>query len=321
MRQSEPSSRGTPFRPTPVPLEARRICFSIPGEMTDGFLSQIAMFRLALRALPAPIGGARIIAYLGCPPGSTVPLRWQPYLHDVEFRLFHEPAPDNQLIQATQRFCQDDPALDYVILCDADTLILGDITQALVQLAHGFAAAGVIAHAPPCSEKDWIALSTAITGTPIALPYHYTIWTTSSGPTHRAPFYVNHGFLAFRADALRDFAAPYLEMRKTVASRVERPFFTGQIALALTLHALGWQGAALPMRYNFPNDPRAFDLHNREAQDIRVLHYLREHHFQRASLFADATAFHAFADTLPAPADQPLHDAILRLTGGQYPFS
>ena len=47
-------------------LDGRRICFSIPGEPTDGFLSQISMFNLALRKAPAPLCNARIIAYLGC---------------------------------------------------------------------------------------------------------------------------------------------------------------------------------------------------------------------------------------------------------------
>jgi len=321
LRHSATAAHGRPYQNPTVSLDPKRICFSIPGEVTDGFLSQIAMFALALRALPAPIGQARIIAYLGCTPGVCIPPRWQPYLQDIEIRLIHRPESEKQgIIQAPLRFCQDDPTLDYVILCDADTLILGDISEVLSLLGHGFPAAGVIAHGAPFGIEEWNRLSTQLTGSSIALPYMYTLWDLKTAHKERAPFYVNHGFLAFRADALRDFSAPYLKMRKVVADSIERSFFTGQVALSLTLNALGWRGAALPMRYNFPNDPRALNLHAHESQHIRVLHYLREHHFQRAHLFADADSFHAFLDTAPEAPDQPLHDAITRLTGACYPF-
>ncbi len=318
---STTTADGAAYEPLSVPLDENGICFSIPGEVTEGFLSQIAMFNLALRALPAPLGAARIVVSLGCAPGTSVPARWQPYLRDVEIRLVHRPDSEKQnLIQAPIRFCEDDPTLDYVILCDADTLILGDISEVLHLLGRGFPVAGMIAHFPPFDADEWGDLSTRLTGSPIEQPYLYTLMDAKTAYTQRAPFYINHGFLAFRADALRTFATPYVQMRKVVAETIERPFFSGQVALSLTLNALGWRGAPLPMRYNFPNDQRAFDLHAHEALDIRVLHYLRERHFQRASLFADAESFHAFIDTPPEAPDAPLHAAIMRLTEGRYPF-
>ena len=101
---------------------------------------------------------------------------------------------------------------------------------------------------------------------------------------------------------------------------MERPFFAGQIALAMTVHALGWRAAPLPMRYNFPNDDRALALHLHEAQDVRVLHYLRERNYRRTELFASRAGFESYIAKPPDMADQVLHRALMWLTGGEYPF-
>lgn len=313
------------FRDTGPVTSGDRICFSIPGEVTDGFLSQIAMFDLALRALPTPFCDARVIAYLGCEDGVVIPARWQPHLRNVEIRLIRRAASEAHLIaQAPRRFTEVDDTLDYVILCDADTMLLGGIGDVLLPLAQGAPVAGVIAHLPPpgFTNDTWRGISTELSNRPIELKYPYTLQPPDTGANApRAPFYLNHGFVAFRADALRDFCPTYLDMRKSLASRMKLPIFAGQVGLSITLHALGWQGVALPMRYNFPNDDRAFDLHRSEIQDVRVLHYLRENNYLRSEIFAKEEAFRRFVDIEPASFDRILFDALARLTGGDYPFS
>lgn len=307
-------------------IDGKRICFSIPGEVTDGFLSQIAMFRIALRQCPAPTCDARIIAYLGCDGDVNIPERWRKHLEGVDIRLVRMPGdPYGYVAQAKKRFTENDPSLDYVILCDADTLILGDITEAIGRLADGAPVAGVIAHNPPprYNNEDWREISTALNGSPVELPYHYTLLPPAPSTTPdplRSPFYLNHGFLAFRADALREFDKPFSQMRDAVAGLIERPNFAGQIGLSLTMQTLGWYGAPLSMRYNYPNDDKALRLHGYEEQEIRVLHYLRENKYRRNELFSKEAVFRSFMAERPEDADRVVFDAIMRLTKGQYPF-
>lgn len=300
-----------------------RIAFLIPGEVTDGFLSQIAMFNLALRHQDAPLREARLIAYLGCEEGVEVPERWRRHLRDVEFRLVRRPESERQnMVQAPMRFMNDDPDLDYVFLCDADTLLTGDLNEVLAQLAHGFPVVGVLAHVPPKgmdTAQSWQELSMSTTGRPIELRHRYTLASPSF--TERAPFYLNHGFIGFRADALREFQKLYPKLRQKAAEVLAMPNFAGQVGLSLTVNALGWEGSVLPLRFNFPNDPKAYALHPYEGTDIRLIHYLRENAFKRSKLFADQAAFDAFLNTPPQIFDQHFHQALMIYTNGEYPFA
>jgi len=310
-------------------VEGRRIALSIPGEMTDGFLSQIALFQRALRRLPAPYRDARILAYLGCNPGTGLPERfpgrWREVLRDVELRPVPHDGTEGYVPQARARFAEDDPNLDYIFLCDADTLPLGAFDAPLAALVAGAPVTGVIAHGPPphFGNNDWNALANELTGKPLTFPYRYTIWqapTPALDRAIRAPFYLNHGIVGFRAEALRAFHPVFVRLRAAVARRVAHPAFAGQMALTLAVHVLGWDPVALPLRYNFPNDDRALARHPSEAADLRHLHFLREERFRRETLLADPQAFSAFMAQPPKGADRLLYDGLWALTGGEYPF-
>ncbi len=312
--------------PAVAALQGDRIALAIPGEINDGFLSQIAAFRLALRRLPPPYGEARILAFLGAKSATEqVPERWCTALQDVDIRIVTRDPTEGYVPQARARFGIDEPGLDYVFLCDADTLPLGPFDKALSKLLRGAPVVGVVAHGPPphFRHSDWNALANELTGTPLTFPHRYTIWRPKNpgmAEAIRAPFYLNHGIVGFRADALRIFHEPYLALRAAVEARVDPPAFAGQMALTLTLHHLGLKGAALPMRFNFPNDDRALALYPKEARDVRLLHVLREARFQRATLFADPGAFATFMSARPEGADALVYDALMRLTCGEYPF-
>ena len=311
-------------------VDGRRICLSIPGEPTDAFLSQIAMFRMAVRVQPQPLRSARIVAYLGTEETHpVVSARWLPHLDDVEIR-FVDPGDVRRLGYAAQggaRFRPVDESVDYVVLCDADTLLIGDLGEVFRHLERGAPVAGVIAHFPPATftqpHQDWVRISEAITGRRIPLEYTYSLLSPQHGawaPGVRAPFYVNHGFLPFRADALAELAVVNARMRERIAEVEGATFFQGQIALSLSIHELGWSPVELQMRYNFPNDPLAVHLHLQDAHTVRVLHYLRERNFKRGEVFASQAAFDTFVASAPDGPDGLLHSALLRLTGGVYPF-
>lgn len=304
-------------------IPGHRIAFLIPGEVTDGFLSQIAMFNISLRYQPAPLCNARLIAYLGCEDGVEIPERWQHHMKDVEFRLIRRPESEStKMVQGPLRFMIDDTDLDYVFLCDADTLLTGDLNEVLAQLVFGFPVAGAIAHLPPKGMENpeaWQALSQSITGKPIKLRHRYAILNPKI--SLRAPFYLNYGFVAFRTDALREFQKIYLDINQKAADALAEPRFSGQVGFSLAMNALDWQGSVLPMRFNFPNDMRAYALHPYEGSDIRLIHYLRERSFKRATLFSKQGAFDAFLRSSPQQADQHFHQALMIYTNGEYPFA
>lgn len=310
-----------PFRNPAKCTDGKRIGFSIPGEVTDGFLSQIAMFDFALRKLPKPWSDARLLAYLGCEDDTEVPQRWLPYLENVEIHLVRRPrSEEKQYAQASMRFFETDPNLDFVFLCDADTLPIGTLDGALSKLTLGFPVVGALAHAPPegFTPKIWETLSQKVCGKSIALPYEYQL--LSAAQNSAAPFYLNHGCIGFRMDALREFQGVYTKMRADAKACLVHKEFAGQVGLTLATNLLDWEGCVLPNRFNFPNDHIAFALHYHEGSCARLIHYLRETQFLRSELFASQTAFDAFVAIEPNQQNRAFHAAVLNLTHGVYPF-
>ena len=109
-----------------------KICFCIPASPTDGFYSQIAMFRLALDRLGEVYKQANIMVTIGGSDVGTLPKRWKPYLkknvklHWVGSELYQK---YGDFAQGNARFLQDYSAYDVVIFCDADTLPLKPIDK------------------------------------------------------------------------------------------------------------------------------------------------------------------------------------------------
>jgi len=307
----------------------KRICFSIAGESNNHFVSQIAMFNLALRQLPEPYSQAHIKAFLGVEDEHNYDQKWGDHLTNVEIISIKKRNYSSVYIpQALQRFCANYSDYDYVIMCDADTLILGDLDEVLSSLSKQEPIAGVLAHLPPSNfsnpNNNWREISHKLCKKSINLRYKYTLIDYEEGQNTkslRAPYYLNNGFIAFHAQSFSDFSAVYPNMRELVCELINPPFFAGQIALALTINHLNWEGICLPMRYNFPNDSRAIKQHGSEANDVIVLHYLRENNYSRSTLFSQENTFYQFLELNHTVPDRLVFDAIMKLTKGHYPFN
>ena len=83
---------------------------------------------------------------------------------------------------------------------------------------------------------------------------------------------------------------------------------------------LGLPVRALPMRWNFPNDPIADRMYPQELEHVVFLHYLRGQAFRRDRVFADAQAFARFLDRPVEGSNAVFQRAVARITGGRYPF-
>ena len=106
-----------------------------------------------------------------------------------------------------------------------------------------------------------------------------------------------------------------------IMRRMFQPDFSGQVALTLAIAAAGARTAALPMRYNFPNDPIAEMMYPEEQNHVAVFHYLRTERFDRHKIFTTAEQYSRFLALPLAGAELAFQRSVLRILGSDYPFS
>jgi len=316
-----------------------KLDFIIPGSPRDGFFSQIALFRLALDRLGGTYKQARLVAVFGAEKISEIPPRWAPHFRNIEV-LWTDPEDFKRRSYASQgdyRFQVFRPDADLIILSDADTVIMRPFTWLIRYLVWRQSLGGVLAHyhlpwseTTGDSERDWNIISRAIIGRDISLPYRYLLQDPAESQLCRCPFYINYGFFAGPPGVLSRFYDRYSRIRPDVAAMVG-PHFSGQVALALTVHELGLRKKVLPPRFNYPNYSVADTRYPADLASIVVLHYLKTRNsppkigepsqFDRQSLFVSAESMAAFANLPLVGSDRVLQEFVLELTGGQYPFA
>ena len=167
-----------------------------------------------------------------------------------------------------------------VICADADVLFLADFSDLLRNLEREPAVAGVIAHTPPFQLDQfadaWRELSAGYHTTPPSFDYEHTGWgfMVRREALRLTPPYFNFGMVAAPAAIMKIIGLEIEKADDFVNARLDT-FFRFQIALTLTIQKHSLPVRALPLRYNFPNDPRFDGRYSEELSDIRVLHYLR----------------------------------------------
>ena len=303
-----------------------KLDFLISASPTDGFFGQIAFFRRALDALGGDYREARLVAVFGDHDAEALPERWRPYFERIDIVWAHPVGAHNPAHRAQhdKRFeaIRDDANLAF--LCDADVAPLRRFDELLAQLADAPALAGVIAHLhfprddlPRDPDRDWPELAEAVLGRPIERPYRYTFFAPEEAQA--APFYINYGVLAGPPAMLRRFYRRDIAIRDKIADIVGH-WWAPQIAVALASADLDLPTMALPMRYNFSNDPIAERLYPNECTEIVFLHYLRTRFFDRGEIFTDAAAFERFMKTRLEGSNAIFQRFVANLTGGEFPF-
>lgn len=306
-----------------------KIEFLIPGVPTDAFYSQIAMFRLGLDSLGDPYRQARLVLCLAGPHAAPVPARWRPYLGRVDV-LWAPPEIHRRDGHAGLfRYEVLDPASDLTILCDADTLMLRPFdAAALLEFVRRPAVRGVIAHGPPPLIDDsgrdhstrgsgwfWHHIAEQTLGRTLPLDHAYTL-RDGQDP---CPFYLNYGAVIATPELfrrVRDELTRVMPRARTVLANE----FICQIGLALGCAAAGVPCEALPMRYNFPNDPVADARYPDELEHVVLMHYLRLQRFDRHRIFASAAAFTEFLGLRLEGSNRVFQQRVREISGGAYPF-
>jgi hypothetical protein len=309
----------------------RRLAILITGSTNEAFYSQIAAVRLAVARLPWRRWQPVLYACLGGPPPSSEDdeawHRWAPHLDGIRV---HIASPDDY--RRKENWAQVDAALerapddaDVLMSLDADTLPVAGFEDVLDQVAADDVIAGVIAHYPPPPGDDpraeWLRAADGILTRPLAYPYTYSlIEPGAGGEAAAAPFYVNGGVVFYGRGCFDRFVPLYLDIRARLARRLPFEAFSGQIATTLAIAESGVQTWALPIRYNFPNDPIARRLYPDDAANVVIHHYLRTTRFDRHRIFASAAAFEEFMAMPLDGVDASFRTDVSRIFSARYPF-
>ena len=300
--------------------------FLLCGSPTEAFFSQMVFFRLCLDHLGAAEAAARLVCVFGDHETEEIPARWQPYFERIEVHWAHPPGAENphHVGQHNKRFELLDPGADLSLICDADVAVLAPVAPLAKSLTEIPSLAGVIAHLhfpwgdrPRDPARDWPDIARAALGYDIPRPYRYTLMPETRPP--EAPFYINFGVFAGPPALLARFHARDMDIRPKVAAHLGE-WWAPQVSLALTCADLNVPLRALPMRYNFPNDPRADAMYPDEMAQTVFLHYLRGTEFRREDVFADPKAFDAFLQKPMQGSNALFQHFVFGLTGGRYPF-
>ena len=246
----------------------RKVTFLVPASATPGFLSQIAALQLALRRLPWTRWQADIVVCFGGRPGleATFQLsRWLPYLADVTMVFPRERATDGVYDGQIDELYRAAPAdADVLVRADADVLPVANLEPLLDFVLERSAIAGVTAHypfpAPPGigNREAWDAVAQGFLDEPLRFEHSYSLVTPDVSQEEQAcPFYLNDGVVLFAREYFDRFAPLYLDTRPQLTDRLVDPYYAGQVALALSAARISLPSVALPLRFNFPNDPVA----------------------------------------------------------------
>ena len=312
-----------------------RMQYLLCGRPDDAFMSQLAMFRLGLKALGSPYSEASLAMSLDR--HEPIPERWKPWVDGVKFAYAPHDHIDylvngKEMYANTRLHSYDlvDPFADVCVVCDMDTLQVRPFEEAFLRdmQASPFIG-GVTAHFPPplkdSSGHDWEHLSLPAFWNMMGrhaigrdLPTRFV--HSVSTPEVACPFYINYGFVATTPSLLTRASMEIHRVQTPVRELLDTVFY-GQISLALAVEKLGLPARALPMRYNFPNDPLADAKRPDELREPVLLHYLRTEHFDRHRIFTTQADFNHFLSLRLDGSNAVFQRHVRELTGGRYPFA
>jgi hypothetical protein len=307
----------------------RKFAILIPGSPTPAFYSQIAAISLALKRLSWSRWSPEIYASFGGEYGGEFEAawhQWRPHLRDVhifrssetQFAEMENWSQVDASVATAPRDC------DALVCLDADTLPVGNFESVLDRVVEENLVAGVIAHypVPPGVDPrgDW-ARWAGLIDRPLDFSHTHTLVFPHEPEERRlAPFYINGGVIAFSKHAFDRFAPTYLGYRRRLMALMENNNFSAQVAFTLAVASEGLATWALPMRYNFPNDPIAEQLHPTELEHVVIHHYLRTGQFDRHHIFASRENYEAFLSLPLSGVNAKFQEAVRSMFGDRYPF-
>ena len=265
----------------------------VPISPTPSFLTMVHMFAESIRSFGGRFCDSRIIVSVGedIEPFDVEASRPELKGYDVQWRwadraFFRQ---HGYFVTGLRRWTEPFEC-DYVLMADADTLIVKPFDDVTDYLRTQRSVAGVIATKPPFSARGksddavlWPELYRAAGLTPpsfdFPIPGHGTHYPASG--LAKAPAYYNFGFVIGTNQAMNAIRQSF-EADCRVANTFMQSDLLGQAALGLSIRRQQLDAAALPPRYNLWTQGKYLSKFPEETDDARVLHYLngpfRKHH-------------------------------------------
>ena len=264
----------------------------VPISPTPDFFWRIHFMAASLRRLEASLGSYLLVVCVGGdvepedlyetqPWSKEYPIIWR-WADREKFRRY------NYWETSQETFRQ--PVRGRMVMCaDADVIFVRDFSGLLRELEEAPAITGVIAHAPPIRGPElmdlWPRLCRSY-GVPVPPSIHeYTGWSFMTAD-RMTPVYYNFGMVLMPAQFMEVLNAEMEPANNFVHANLDT-FFRFQIGLTLAIQKAGLPTRALPLRYNFPNDPQFDQKYPDELTQIRILHYLRCEIVHRERDFTD----------------------------------
>ncbi|HEY9772488.1 MAG TPA: hypothetical protein V6C81_01630 [Planktothrix sp.] len=309
-------------------LEDKRIEFRVPVSPTPGFISQVRFYACALRRLGGIYERALISIIVGdhCDVeelrkqnewSAGQNLRWIAVPDDIfdKYGVWGT---------ANWRLCMGAEGSDIIVLSDADSVIVGDISPALQLVNSSDAAiAGHMANAPPVVQsspikdlrngnhkKFWPALYKAF-GIPWGGDLHrYSLDKGRDFP--EAPPYFNGGFVVFNRAALAHYQRETIWFEDAIKQFADT-YYRPQIGITIIAAKNRIKAHSLPAQYNATNDLLHYQLHKLTPDQLKVIHYLRCDEINRSEIFLPEHLESFLARELKNPVNQVVQSLALQL--------
>jgi hypothetical protein len=274
---------------------SRLLEIRVPISPTPDFFQRVHFLAASLRQIGGSLTNHEFLICVGGdeePVDLSERLPWSKH-YPITWRWVDRERFRTDSYWETSREIFRQPARSKFVICaDADVLFVRDFSELLDDLHRSPAVAGVIAHAPPFPKLppneiwDKLCVEYGVTVPPSI--HEHTGWGFMvKAPQHRyTPVYFNFGMVIAPGEMMDTIGEEIIAADTFVSERLAT-FFRFQIALTLAMQKRCLTSRALPLRYNFPNDPRFDRNYPEELAAVRVLHYLRCEIVHRENDFAD----------------------------------
>ena len=267
----------------------------IPISPTPSFFTMVQYYAASLREKGGKFADAKLIVSVGddCEPFDIVAahpglakynITWR-WVDREEFRQhsYFATGLDRWKFQFES---------DYVLMADADMLIVGDFSDAIDKLSHPVGITGVVATYPPFMARGfgnvdrdrWLELFrlAGIQDAPFDCehPGFGNFYDGTAGIKESPPYY-NFGFVLGTGEAMNRIGAT-LKQDYELASDYMKTDLSAQAALSLSIVRNKVPYSTLPVRYNFWSCDKYLDAFPDEARKIAVLHYLYKFPFDKS---------------------------------------
>ncbi|MEM9520635.1 MAG: hypothetical protein AAGA37_15050 [Actinomycetota bacterium] len=309
-----------------------RAAIRVPISPTPNYLNRSVLLMHSLHAAD-PEASRHSIDLFVSPDTSPAPERWRDavadfglHWHDVEPASF---ASFGYAAASLARVRTPTDA-DVVLKADADMVVIGPVGE-LIERSHTTQTVlGVTAYRSPFNattfpyaadhspRECWSELFARMgLAAPSFVGRHpagfENGWDTA---TTSCPAYFNYGVVAMPAPAAAQIGAILADEQ----ARVDKVFsgaHYAQVALTVAMYRLGLRAEELPLRFNFPNQPRYVEPYPQDASDIRILHYMSRDMFDKEADLDDLASIEGW---LAAGHDRdPLHARLAEALAAALP--